>query len=79
MLSEAGGHVHGRTGAFALASEILLKTRVPVIVSGGIADGGGLAAALVMGAAGVQCGTAFLATSESTRSVSCMRTVLTPC
>jgi len=39
---EAGGHVHGRTGAFSLAGEILRDARVPVVVSGGIADGGGL-------------------------------------
>ncbi|MCB1504985.1 MAG: nitronate monooxygenase [Hyphomicrobiaceae bacterium] len=62
---EAGGHVHGRMGAFALAAELLDETRLPVVVSGGIADGAGLAAALAMGAAGVQCGTAFLATDES--------------
>lgn len=62
---EAGGHVHGRLGAFALAAALLAETRLPVVVSGGIADGRGLAAALAMGAAGVQCGTAFLATDES--------------
>ena len=62
---EAGGHVHGRMGAFALAADILAQTRLPVVVSGGIVDGRGLAAALAMGAAGVQCGTAFLATDES--------------
>jgi nitronate monooxygenase len=62
---EAGGHVHGRTGAFALAGEVLRGARVPVVVSGGIADGAGLAAALAIGAAGVHCGTAFLATTES--------------
>jgi nitronate monooxygenase len=62
---EAGGHVHGRMGAFALTADLLRETRVPVVVSGGIADGAGLAAALAMGAAGVQCGTAFLATNES--------------
>lgn len=62
---EAGGHVHGRTGAFALAGEVLRDARVPVVVSGGIADGAGMAAALAMGAAGVHCGTAFLATEES--------------
>lgn len=62
---EAGGHVHGRIGAFALAADLLRETRLPVVVSGGIADGAGLAAALAMGAAGVQCGTAFLATDES--------------
>lgn len=62
---EAGGHVHGRIGAFALTAEILSGSRVPVVVSGGIVDGRGLAAALAMGAAGVHCGTAFLATTES--------------
>lgn len=62
---EAGGHVHGRLGAFPLAATILREARVPVVISGGISDGAGLAAALAMGAQGVQCGTAFLATDES--------------
>ena len=62
---EAGGHVHGRIGVFALTAELMAETRLPVVVSGGIADGRGLAAALAMGAAGVHCGTAFLATAES--------------
>ncbi|MCF3592695.1 nitronate monooxygenase [Rhodobacteraceae bacterium LMO-12] len=62
---EAGGHVHGRSGAFALAADILSSTDLLVVVSGGIADGAGLAAALAMGAQGVHVGTAFLATDES--------------
>lgn len=62
---EAGGHVHGRTAAFALAAQVLTETRLPVVVSGGITDGKGLADALALGAAGVQCGTAFLATDEA--------------
>ncbi|WP_333815097.1 NAD(P)H-dependent flavin oxidoreductase [Tabrizicola sp.] len=62
---EAGGHVHGRIGAFALAETVLADARVPVVVSGGIGSGRGLAAALAMGAQGVQCGTAFLATEEA--------------
>ncbi|WP_272002352.1 NAD(P)H-dependent flavin oxidoreductase [Roseovarius sp. ZX-A-9] len=62
---EAGGHVHGRTGSFALAEEILQQTSLPVAVSGGISTGRGLTAALSIGAQGVQCGTAFLATEES--------------
>ncbi|MDK3074655.1 nitronate monooxygenase [Sedimentitalea sp. JM2-8] len=62
---EAGGHVHGRSPAFALAEQILARTDLPVVVSGGIATGEGLAAALAIGAGGVQCGTAFLATEDS--------------
>jgi nitronate monooxygenase len=62
---EAGGHVHGRTPAFALADAILERVSVPVVVSGGLATGADLAAALSMGAQGIQCGTAFLATDES--------------
>ncbi|PWE48084.1 nitronate monooxygenase, partial [Thioclava sp. NG1] len=62
---EAGGHVHGRHPAFGLAEQILAQTDLPVVVSGGIATGEGLAAALTIGADGVQCGTAFLATEES--------------
>lgn len=62
---EAGGHVHGRIGAFALAADLLREARVPVVIAGGIVDGAGLAAALAMGAAGVSCGTAFIATEES--------------
>lgn len=62
---EAGGHVHGRIGAFALAEAVLERAEVPVVVSGGIGSGRGLAAALALGAQGVQCGTAFLATVEA--------------
>lgn len=62
---EAGGHVHGRAPALDLAERILARTRLPVVVSGGIGTGEGLAAALAIGASGVQCGTAFLATEES--------------
>lgn len=62
---EAGGHVHGRSGAFALAEAVLDGAGVPVVVSGGITTGRGLAAALTLGAQGVHCGTAFLATTEA--------------
>lgn len=62
---EAGGHVHGRSPAFRLAEQIIAQTRLPVVISGGIATGEDIAAALAAGASGVQCGTAFLATEES--------------
>ncbi|MFV0302092.1 MAG: NAD(P)H-dependent flavin oxidoreductase, partial [Paracoccus sp. (in: a-proteobacteria)] len=56
---EAGGHVHGRSPAFRLAEQIIAQTRLPVVISGGIATGEDIAAALAAGASGVQCGTAF--------------------
>lgn len=61
----AGGHVHGRRPVFDLAAEILAQTRLPVVASGGLATGRDLADALALGAMGIQCGTAFLATDES--------------
>ncbi len=71
--SEAGGH----RGSFAHAGEFPLvgsmsltpqmadKVGVPVICSGGIMDGRGIAAALALGASAVQMGTAFLACTEA--------------
>ncbi len=69
---EAGGH-HGyylsdkgaQTGTMALVPQIVDVVGVPVIAAGGIADGRGIAAALALGAAGVQIGTAFLTTAEA--------------
>lgn len=68
---EAGGHRSSWTssepvGLFALLPRIVDAVRVPAIASGGIADGRGFAAALVLGAQGVLLGTRFLATREST-------------
>jgi len=69
---EAGGH-HGfyltekgaQMGTMALVPQLADAVRVPVIAAGGIADGRGIAAALALGAAGVQIGTAFLTCAES--------------
>lgn len=52
-------------GTFALVPQVVDAVRVPVIASGGIADRRGVAAALSLGASGVQVGTAFLVTRES--------------
>ncbi len=62
---DAGGHVHGRSPTFDLLRSVLDTTALPVVASGGIGSGKALARALTLGAQGVQCGTAFLATDES--------------
>ncbi|EAD3256543.1 enoyl-[acyl-carrier-protein] reductase FabK [Listeria monocytogenes] len=61
--TEAGGHV-GETTTMALLPQIVDAVTIPVIGAGGIADGRGIAAALALGAKGVQIGTRFLATDE---------------
>jgi len=64
--AEAGGHGVTR-GLVSLVPEIVdaLGGRKPVVAAGGIADGRGLAAALMLGAAGVLMGTRFYATQEA--------------
>ncbi|MFL9867048.1 nitronate monooxygenase [Paraburkholderia fungorum] len=62
---EAGGHVRAHTGILTLLPEIVRHVRIPVVASGGFATGAGLVAALAFGAAGIHCGTLFLATHES--------------
>ena len=60
---EAGGHI-GKITTMALMTQVIPNVTLPVIVAGGIADGRGLAAALLMGAAGVQMGTRFMVAEE---------------
>jgi NAD(P)H-dependent flavin oxidoreductase YrpB (nitropropane dioxygenase family) len=63
---EAGGHVRGETTTFALIPEVRDAIGdVPLIASGGIADGRGLAAVLALGADAACFGTRFLASTES--------------
>ncbi len=62
---DGGGHV-GRVGTLALVPAVVdAAGGVPVVAAGGIADGRGLAAALMLGAEGVLVGTRFLATLEA--------------
>ncbi len=71
--SEAGAHRGGflapfaesEIGLMALVPAMADKVRIPIIAAGGIMDGRGIAAALMLGAKGVQMGTAFLVTDES--------------
>ncbi len=64
---EAGGHVWGEVGSMALIPAVVdaVAGRAPVVAAGGIADGRGLAAALMLGAAGVWLGTRFVASREA--------------
>jgi nitronate monooxygenase len=71
--SEAGGHRStfaapfdmGMVGTLALVPQVVDAVTVPVIASGGIMDGRGIAAALALGASAVQMGTAFLTCDEA--------------
>lgn len=63
--TEGGGHV-GVQGTMALVPQVVRAVSpLPVLAAGGVADGAGLAAALMLGAEGVLLGTRFLATEES--------------
>ncbi|MBU2953012.1 NAD(P)H-dependent flavin oxidoreductase [Marinobacter sp. F3R08] len=71
---EAGGHrgifltrdLSTQLGTFALVPQVAGAVKIPVIAAGGIADVGGIRAAMELGAAGVQLGTAFLLCPEAT-------------
>lgn len=60
-----GSHADALVGTIVLIPQLADAVSVPVIASGGIMDGRGLAAALVLGAEAAQMGTAFLTTQES--------------
>jgi nitronate monooxygenase len=83
---EAGGHrgmfltddLTTQLGTFALVPQVVRAVRVPVIAAGGIADADGVAAALALGAAGVQIGTAYLLCPEATTSAVHRRALASP-
>jgi len=60
---ESGGHV-GETATMALVPQVVDGVTIPVVAAGGIGDGRGLAAALALGAQGVQLGTRFACAEE---------------
>ncbi len=74
--AEAGGHrgiflsedIAAQPGTFALVPQVVDAVSVPVIAAGAIGDARGIVAAMALGAAGVQIGTAYLLTPESTIS-----------
>jgi nitronate monooxygenase len=71
--TEAGGHrgtftdaeMGMQAGLFSLLPQVVDAVTVPVVAAGGIADGRGIAAAMMLGASGVQLGTAFMRTDEA--------------
>jgi nitronate monooxygenase len=73
---EAGGHrgmflsdeLSSQLGTFALLPQVVQAVRLPVIAAGGIADAQGVRAAMALGAAGVQIGTAYLCCDEASTS-----------
>jgi nitronate monooxygenase len=73
---EAGGHrglflsddLTSQVGTLALVRQVVQAVQIPVIAAGGIADAQGVAAAMTLGAAGVQVGTAYLFCPEATTS-----------
>lgn len=60
---ESGGHI-GEMNTLALVPNVVDAVSIPVLAAGGIGDGRGIAAAFMLGAEGVQCGTRFLGASE---------------
>lgn len=73
---EAGGHrgmflsedLHTQAGTLALVRQVVRAVNTPVIAAGGIADAEGVAAAMALGAVGVQVGTAYLLCPEAATS-----------
>lgn len=75
---EAGGH-NGReeTTTLCLVPEVVDSVDIPVIAAGGVADGRGMAAVLALGAEGVQMGSRFAATQESSAHENFKQRILT--
>lgn len=74
--TEAGGHGATRATLPLVPAVVDIAGTVPVLAAGGIADGRGLAAALMLGASGVVCGTAFYASNEATAPANAKPAVL---
>ena len=62
------GDLSTQIGTFALVPQIVRAVKIPVIAAGGIAEAKGVAAAMALGAAGVQIGSAYLLCTEATTS-----------
>jgi enoyl-[acyl-carrier protein] reductase II len=75
--AEAGGHPPpSQVGTIVLVRRVVRATKLPVVASGGVADGAGIAALLALGAEAVQLGTRFIATPEASVHENYKRAVL---
>ena len=75
--AEAGGHPPpSEVGTVVLVRRVVTSVKLPVVASGGIADGAGIAAMLALGAEAVQLGTRFIATPEASVHEKYKRAVL---
>ena len=75
--AEAGGHPPpSEVGTLVLVRRVVKAVKLPVVASGGIADGAGVAAMLALGAEAVQLGTRFIATPEASVHDNYKRAVL---
>src|SRR4051812_12692352 len=75
--NEAGGHPPpSEVGTLVLVRRVVRAVKLPVVASGGIADGAGIAAMLALGADAVQLGTRFIATPEASVHENYKRAVL---
>lgn len=75
--AEAGGHPPpSEVGTLVLVRRVVRAVKLPVVASGGIADGAGVAAMLALGAEAVQLGTRFIATPEASVHDNYKRAVL---
>jgi nitronate monooxygenase len=75
--AEAGGHGEGRGTMPFVPAVVDVAGATPVLAAGGVADGRGLAAALVLGAAGALIGTRFEATTEALLSAEEQKAIIT--
>ncbi len=75
--AEAGGHPPpSEVGTLVLVRRVVKAVKLPVVASGGVADGAGIAALLALGAEAVQLGTRFIATPEASVHANYKRAVL---
>jgi len=72
---EAGGHV-GKMTTFALLPQARDRVKIPIAAAGGVGDGRGIAAALILGADGVQIGTRFICTQECPVHINAKKAIL---